>query len=72
MVKFAFYAFNQGDDPLICDLAYTHMANPQSYEALSYVGAPLEPPYYLECEGCNVRVTESLHDAIHRFRHSDS
>lgn len=59
------------DEPIKTVLRHASFDKPPSYHALSYCWGSPEPPGYIECDGIQVRVTESLHDALRNARRAD-
>jgi len=49
----------------------TIIADPEDYDGLSYTWGLVEPPFYLDNDGRQIRVTKNLHDALHRMRLPD-
>lgn len=57
--------------PLKARLTHASMTTPPSYHALSYTWGPPDPALYMLCEGSQMRITKSLHDALCQLRRRD-
>lgn len=56
------------DAPLVCTLKHTSFQSKEWYCALSYTWGSPEPPFFIKCDGSDMRVTRSLHGALHKMR----
>lgn len=56
------------DAPLVCTLKHTSFQSNERYCALSYTWGSPEPPFYVKCNGGDIRITKSLHEALCRMR----
>ncbi|KAK8183560.1 heterokaryon incompatibility protein-domain-containing protein, partial [Phyllosticta capitalensis] len=50
--------------PLEADLVHASLTDAPQYQALSYTRGSPEPPFYMSCNGVEMRITKSLHDAL--------
>ncbi|KAK8182955.1 heterokaryon incompatibility protein-domain-containing protein [Phyllosticta citribraziliensis] len=57
--------------PLEADLVHASLTDAPQYQALSYTWGSLEPPFYMSCNGIEMRVTKSLYDALCNARKED-
>ncbi|KAK8178169.1 heterokaryon incompatibility protein-domain-containing protein [Phyllosticta citrichinensis] len=57
--------------PLEADLVHASLTDAPQYQALSYTWGSLEPPFYMSCNGVEMRVTKSLNDALCNARKED-
>lgn len=56
------------DAPLVCNLKHASFQSVEWYCALSYTWGSPEPPFFIKCNGSDVRVTRSLHEALRQMR----
>lgn len=56
------------DAPLVCTLKHTSLRSVEWFCALSYTWGSPEPPFFIKCNGSDVRITESLHEALCQMR----
>jgi hypothetical protein len=62
----------QGDEPIRCSLkAVNHDDIVGQYECISYVWGDPAVVVDIICDGKRLPVTQSLRDALRRFRHTD-
>lgn len=54
--------------PLRCTLKVSTFGSYEKYCALSYTSGSTEPPFFMNCDGTELRITQSLHDALCRLR----
>ncbi|GES66831.1 hypothetical protein ATEIFO6365_0016011900 [Aspergillus terreus] len=59
-------------DPIHVRLQHVSLKQGPSFEALSYVWGDPTPEKYIYCEGKQVRVRESLYEALHALRRPDT
>lgn len=58
----------KNDAPLECTLKNTSFHSDEWYFALSYTWGSPEPPFFIKCDGSDIRITRSLHEALHKLR----
>lgn len=58
-------------EPLKCNLQSVQLSSLLEYEALSYCWGHPSLTHTVACNGSEVRVTQSLHSALHRLRYKD-
>ncbi|KAI1412807.1 heterokaryon incompatibility protein-domain-containing protein [Hypoxylon sp. FL1857] len=56
---------------LEAELTHATLTTPPSYHALSYTWGSPEPAFYMKCDGTEIRITKSLHDALCQLREQD-
>lgn len=56
------------DAPLVCTLKHASFHSNERYCALSYTWGSPEPPFFIKCNGGDIRITRSLHEALCRMR----
>lgn len=56
------------DAPLVCTLKHTSFRSVEWFCALSYTWGSPEPPFFIKCNGNDVRITKSLHEALCQMR----
>lgn len=56
------------DAPLVCILKHTSFRSVEWFCALSYTWGSPEPPFFIKCNGSDVRITKSLHEALCQMR----
>lgn len=56
------------DAPLVCTLKHTSYQSDEWYCALSYTWGSPEPPFFVRCDGSDIRITSSLYDALCKMR----
>jgi hypothetical protein len=59
-----------GDEPLKCELVPVSLTDIKrlKYEALSYVWGEGDPPFFIECENEQIKVTRNCHEALQHLR----
>lgn len=56
------------DEPLVCTLDHTSFQSNRRYCALSYTWGSPEAPFFINCNGSEIRITSSLHEALSQMR----
>lgn len=56
------------DAPLVCTLEHESFQSNKWYYALSYTWGSPEPPFFMNCNGSDIRITKSLHEALCQMR----
>lgn len=59
---------DEKDAPLVCTLRHTSFQSKEWYCALSYTWGSPEPPFFIKCDGSDIRITRSLHEALQKMR----
>lgn len=66
--RLLYIAPGEKDDPLVCRLEHTSFQTIEYYCALSYTWGSPETPFSINCNGSDIRITRSLHEALCQMR----